>query len=84
MNPLRPINPPQHASTLLTYDQYLDRWEDIYSLFSREAVLSGSLEKFAEETKRKRKPGGIEFAFEPEQETACENTIQQSSAASGS
>src|SRR5215217_1421266 len=29
-------------------------------------------------------PGGIEFAFEPEQETACENTIQQSSAASGS
>src|SRR5215208_4532823 len=29
-------------------------------------------------------PGGIEFAIEPEQETACENTIQQSSAASGS
>src|SRR5215207_6354181 len=29
-------------------------------------------------------PGGLEFAFEPEQETACENTIQQSSAASGS
>ena len=29
-------------------------------------------------------PGGIEFAFEPEQSTECANTIQQSSAASGS
>jgi hypothetical protein len=28
-------------------------------------------------------PGGIEFAFEPEQATDCSNTIQQSSAASG-
>src|ERR687885_920175 len=27
-------------------------------------------------------PGGIEFAFEPEQTTDCSNTIQQSSAAS--
>ena len=28
-------------------------------------------------------PGGLEFAFEPEQSTECSNTIQQSSAASG-
>ncbi len=28
-------------------------------------------------------PGGIEFAFEPEMDVNCENTIQQSSAASG-
>ena len=28
-------------------------------------------------------PGGLEFAFEPEQEVSCENTIQQSAAASG-
>ena len=27
-------------------------------------------------------PGGIEFGFEPEQDVSCENTIQQSSAAS--
>jgi hypothetical protein len=27
-------------------------------------------------------PGGIEVAFEPSQEVSCENTIQQSSAAS--
>ena len=29
-------------------------------------------------------PGGIEFTVEPEQSTDCSNTIQQSSAASGS
>ncbi len=29
-------------------------------------------------------PGGIEFAVEPEMEVNCENTIQQSSAASSS
>ncbi len=28
-------------------------------------------------------PGGLEFVFEPEQEVACESTVQQSSAASG-
>ncbi len=28
-------------------------------------------------------PGGIEFTVEPEQEVACESTVQQSSAASG-
>ena len=28
-------------------------------------------------------PGGIEFAFEPEQTTVCDTTVQQSSAASG-
>ncbi len=31
----------------LTYDQYLDRWEDIYKIFSREAVYDGSLDKLA-------------------------------------
>jgi len=29
-------------------------------------------------------PGGLEFAFEPEQSTECAGTVQQSSAASGS
>src|SRR5215210_2658939 len=48
---------------LITYDQYLDRWDEIYSLFSREAVLSGSLEKFAESTKRKRGRQTVDNAF---------------------
>jgi hypothetical protein len=38
----------------LTYEEYPDRWDEIASIFSKEAVLPGSLEKYAEETKRKR------------------------------
>ncbi len=38
----------------LTYEEYPDRWDEIASLFSKEALLSGSSEKYAEKTKRKR------------------------------
>src|SRR5436305_11326994 len=37
-----------------TYTDYLQRWEEITSIFSREAVLKGSFDSFAEETKGKR------------------------------
>jgi type I restriction-modification system DNA methylase subunit len=30
------------------YTEYIDKWEEIYNLFSKEAVLNGSLERFAE------------------------------------
>ncbi len=32
----------------LTYDQYADRWDEIAATFGRDAVLAGSLERFAE------------------------------------
>lgn len=32
----------------LQYDQYVERWDEIASLFSKEAVLAGSLERFIE------------------------------------
>jgi len=38
----------------LTYEEYPDWWDEIASIFSKEAVLSGPLEKYAEEMKRKR------------------------------
>lgn len=47
----------------LTYDKYPDRWDDIYSVFSREAVLSGSFDKYAEPTKRKRGAVTVNSAF---------------------
>jgi len=47
----------------LTYEQYPERWEEIASIFSKEAVLSGSLEKYAEETKRKRGTETVDSAF---------------------
>ncbi len=30
------------------YTEYVEKWDEIYNLFSKEAVLNGSLEKFAE------------------------------------
>lgn len=43
------------ARTLyLTCDEYPARWEEIAALFSREAVLRGAFDRFAEETRGRR------------------------------
>jgi len=47
----------------LTYDQYIDRWDDISSLFSREAVAAGSLNKYVESIKQKRRIVDVEDAL---------------------
>jgi len=47
----------------LTYEQYPERWDEIASIFSKEAVLSGSLETYAEQTKRKRGTETVDSAF---------------------
>ena len=46
-----------------TYDQYVERWEELAGLFSREAVLGGSLEKYAEENRRRRGTETVDAAF---------------------
>jgi len=46
-----------------TYDQYVDNWDEISSIFSREAVLKGSFDKYADETKRKRGTAEVDKAF---------------------
>ena len=48
---------------LITFDQYPDRWDDIAGLFSREAVLDGSLEKYAEANRKKRGTETVDAAF---------------------
>lgn len=53
------------------YTEYVDKWEEIYQLFSKEAVLNGSLEKFAES---KMKAGvTVDQAFLQEIENWREN-----------
>jgi len=52
------------ARTLyLNYEQYDDRWDDIASVFAREAILKGSFDKYAESTKRKRGAAEVDDAF---------------------
>jgi hypothetical protein len=47
----------------LTSDQYAEKWEEIASVFAREAVLKGSFDKYAEGTAGKRGTATVDDAF---------------------
>lgn len=47
----------------LKYTEYVDRWSEIASIFSRDAVLKGSFDKFAESNKQKRGTAEVDDAF---------------------
>ena len=46
-----------------TYDQFTEKWEEIYSIFSREAILRGSFDKYANDAKRKRGTSEVDSEF---------------------
>jgi type I restriction-modification system DNA methylase subunit len=48
---------------LYTYTQYRDLFEEIYNLLSKEAVLKGSFDKFAESAKQKRGTTEVDAEF---------------------
>jgi len=47
----------------MNYKEYLTRWEEIASVFSKEAVMKGSFDKYAETTKAKKGTAGVDAAF---------------------
>ena len=47
----------------LTYREYLSRWDEITRILSKEAVLKGSFDKFAEDKKSKRGTAEVDTAF---------------------
>lgn len=46
----------------LTYKDYVDKWEEIYNIFSKESLLKGSFDKYAK-TKGKRGTMRVDEAF---------------------
>jgi hypothetical protein len=54
---------------LLSYTDYLARWGEIASIFSRESILKGAFDKFAESNKKKRGTAEVDAAFLEEIET---------------
>ena len=53
-----------NARTLyIEYEQYPERWEEVASIFSREAVLKGSFDKYAESTRAKKGTAEVDDAF---------------------
>ena len=52
------------ARTLyVKFEEYADRWEEIASVFSREAILKGSFDRYAESAKKKRGTAEVDDAF---------------------
>jgi predicted type IV restriction endonuclease len=49
--------------TYLTYQDYESRWDEIESIFSREAVLKGSFDKYVESRKAKRGTAEVDTSF---------------------
>ena len=57
-------DPVSNARTLyIPFAEYLDRWEEIDGIFSREAVLRGSFDKYVEDNKRKRGTAEVDTVF---------------------
>jgi predicted type IV restriction endonuclease len=65
-------------SLYMTHEEYPDRWDEIASLFSKEAVLSGSLDAYAQEAKKKRGIATVDEAFLKEMEGWREMLAQDS------
>jgi len=47
----------------LTVDQYDEQWDEIASIFSQDAILTGSFDKYAESTKKKKGTAEVDTAF---------------------
>lgn len=53
----------------VTYDKYPEKWDDITPVFSRDAILKGSFDKYVETTKGKKGTAEVDDAFLKEIET---------------
>ena len=47
----------------ISYTEYEARWEEIAAIFSREAILKGSFDKYVESSKKKRGTAEVDDAF---------------------
>lgn len=46
-----------------TFDKYAEKWDEIESVFSREAILKGSFDKYVDGNKRRRGTAEVDSAF---------------------
>jgi predicted type IV restriction endonuclease len=47
----------------LTYDQYIDKWDEIENIFARESILKGSFDKYVESNKKKKGTAEVDLVF---------------------
>src|SRR3990167_4300301 len=46
-----------------TYDQYIEKWEEISGIFSRDSLLKGSFDKYVESNKKKKGTAEVDSVF---------------------
>ena len=58
-------NDPSSKARILyfSFDQYVEKWGEIESIFSRESILKGSFDKFAESSRKKHGTAEVDAAF---------------------
>ncbi|MDO9514542.1 MAG: Eco57I restriction-modification methylase domain-containing protein, partial [Syntrophales bacterium] len=63
IKPVKTDKPSTARTLYFTYNEYVERWDEIASVFSREAVLEGSFDKYVESSRAKRGTAGVDAAF---------------------
>jgi len=69
VRPARTDKPGTARIMYLTFEQYEEHWDEITAIFSREAVLKGSFDRYADSTRKKRGTEEVDAAFLNEIET---------------
>ena len=63
IKPVKTDKPSTARTLYFTYNEYVERWNEIASIFSREAVLKGSFDRYVESSRAKRGTAGVDAAF---------------------
>jgi len=69
---VRPVKMDKASTARVMYmrfEEYPERWHEIENIFSRESILKGSFDKYAESHKKKRGTASVDAAFLSEIET---------------
>jgi len=60
----RPTDKPGAARVMyLTFDEYLARWDEVYGVFAKEAVLQGSFDRYVQDAGAKRGTSEVDAEF---------------------
>ncbi len=63
VRPHKNDKPSQARTMYLQYTEYAERWDELAAVFSRDAVLKGSFDKYAESGRRKRGTAEVDAEF---------------------
>jgi type I restriction-modification system DNA methylase subunit len=63
VKPAKTDKAPHSRILYLKYTDYIDKWDEIANIFSREAILRGSFDKYVESNKSKKGTAEVDTAF---------------------